>query len=128
MPETKIKPQRGYLLVEQLDSDQVVQGLVVPDSEKDQSCRGRVIAIGGPTVDTIKKVFGLSNQIEHLGLNDGDRPSMKLTQDALELIREFTHEGDIVIYSRWKGMEIRDEKYKLVAYEDVMATEEVINA
>ncbi|MFT4185827.1 MAG: co-chaperone GroES [Micrococcaceae bacterium] len=90
-----IKPLGDRVVVRPLDAEQTTaSGLVIPDSAKEKPSEGTIIAVGP----------GRYN-------NQGDRIPMEL------------HEGDVVIYSKYAGTEIKHsgEEYLVLATHDILA-------
>lgn len=94
----KIKPLSDYLLIEPLEKETTTpSGIVIPDSAKEKPQEGKVIAAGPGR------------------LNDkGSRMEMQVSK------------GDIVMYKKWGGTEIKFEgkDMLLVKEEDILAVVE----
>ena len=90
-----IKPLADYILVEPLQRETTTpSGIVIPDSVKEKPQEGKVIAVG----------------------------SGKRTDDG-KIIEMSVKTGDIVMYKKWGGTEIKIEgkDHLLVKEEDVIA-------
>lgn len=97
---TDIIPSRGYVLIDPIEEDSMTKGgIAVPDGVKEQSQRGKVLAIGAPEII-----------------------------DGKEYKAEYKV-GDIVLFGKWQGMELKEytpgkyKEYKLLKYEQIAARE-----
>ena len=93
-----IKPLEDRVLVQPLEAEQTTaSGLVIPDTAKEKPQEGKVIAAGPGRVD-----------------DKGTRVPMDV------------HEGDIVIFSKYGGTEVKyaGEEYLLLSARDVLAVVE----
>ncbi len=91
-----IKPLEDRILVQQLDAEQTTaSGLVIPDTAKEKPQEGTVLAVGP----------GRFNE-------DGD-----------ERIPLDVKVGDVVIYSKYGGTEVKyqGEEYLILSARDVLA-------
>ena len=89
-----IKPLSGYALIEPQEAEEITaSGIVLPDTAQEKPAQGKVIAVGGP--------------IKHPEHEEKAQFNV----------------GDIVLYKKWGGDEIKIEgkELKLVKFEDVMA-------
>lgn len=95
---SKIKPLHDYVLIEPLEKETTTpSGIVIPDSAKEKPQEGRVVAVGkGKKDDAGKKT-----------------PMM-------------VKKGDIVMYKKWGGTEVKVEgkELLLVREEDLLAVVE----
>lgn len=92
----KLRPLRGYCLVEQLDNElETKGGFVLPESSKDKPCKGRVLAIGLPP---------------YVG------------KDDIPYVWEIKV-GHEVIFKKWGGQDVDDE-LKLVGHNELMGVYE----
>ena len=104
MPKTKnlntmpkLKPMPGYVLIEPVELEKkTATGIVLPDTHDEKSQKGKIIAMGGPQInDSGKKIV----------------PEFKI--------------GDIVIYKKWGGDEVKfgisGKEYIFVKFEDILA-------
>lgn len=92
---TKIKPLFDNLLIEPLEKETTLpSGIVIPDSAKEKPQEGKVIAVGTGKTDS-----------------EGKKVDMVVKK------------GDIVMYKKWGGTEIKVEgkEMLLVKQEDVLA-------
>jgi chaperonin GroES len=92
---TTIKPLEDRVLVLPLEAEQTTaSGLVIPDTAKEKPQEGKVVATGPGRVD-----------------DDGKRIPMDVA------------EGDIVIFSKYGGTEVRynGEDYLLLNARDILA-------
>ena len=92
---SKIQPLFDYVLIEPLEKETTLpSGIVIPDSAKEKPQKGKVIATGPGKTD------------------DG------------KLIPLTVKVGDIVMYKKWGGTEIKidGKEYLLVKEEDLLAT------
>jgi len=90
-----IKPLEDRVLVQPLEAEQTTaSGLVIPDTAKEKPQEGKVIAAGPGRVD-----------------DKGTRVPMDV------------HEGDIVIFSKYGGTEVKyaGEEYLLLNARDILA-------
>jgi chaperonin GroES len=93
----KIKPTAGYALIEPVQIEKTTAaGIVLPDTHEEKSQKGKIIAMGKPAVsDSGKKII----------------PEFKV--------------GDIVIYKKWGGDEVKldhsGKEMMFVKFEDVLA-------
>jgi len=91
----KIRPLADYLLVEPLQKETTLpSGIVLPDTAKEKPQEGKIIAAGPGKKD-----------------ETGNRIAMEVSV------------GDIVMYKKWGGTEIKIEgkEYLLVKEEDILA-------
>ena len=89
-----IKPLSGYAVIEPQEAEErTASGIVLPDSAQEKPAQGKVLAVGAP--------------IKH--------PDHEQKADFKT--------GDIVLYKKWGGDEIKIEgaELKIVKFEDVMA-------
>ena len=93
-----LKPAPGYIIIEPAQAEEKTQsGIYLPDSAKeDKPLKGTVLAVGDP-------------EITDSGVQKESPVS----------------EGDMVIYKKWGGNEVKIEGKDLlfVKYEDILATE-----
>ena len=90
-----IKPLSDYILVEPLQKETTTaSGIVIPDTAKEKPQEGKVIAVGPGKKDEDGKLISMS-----------------------------VKEGDIVMYKKWGGTDVKIEgkDYLLVREEDVIA-------
>ena len=93
----KFEPTAGYALIEPVEIEKkTATGIVLPDTHEEKSQKGKVIAIGAsPVLDSGQEV----------------KPEFKV--------------GDIVIYKKWGGDEIKlaltGKEMIFVKFEDVLA-------
>jgi chaperonin GroES len=97
MAKPKLKPMAGYALIQPIKIDKKTpSGIILPDTHDEKSQKGKVVAIGGP----------------------------QLTDSGKTIKPEFK-EGEIVIYKKWGGDEVKlgisGEEYIFVKFEDVLA-------
>lgn len=96
-PAPKLKPMAGYALVEPIELEKkTAAGIVLPDTHNEKSQKGKIIALGGPQItDSGKKIT----------------PEFKV--------------GDIVIYKKWGGDEVKfdvsGKELIFIKFEDVLA-------
>ena len=91
-----IKPLEDRILVQPLDAEQTTaSGLVIPDTAKEKPQEGKVLAVGPGRWD-----------------EDGDK---RIPVDVAE--------GDIVVYSKYGGTEVKynGEEYLILSARDVLA-------
>ena len=91
-----IKPLEDRILVQPLDAEQnTASGLVIPDTAKEKPQEGKVIAVGPGRFD-----------------EDGEN---RIPLDIKE--------GDVVIYSKYGGTEVKydGQEYLLLSARDVLA-------
>ena len=94
----KLKPLAGYVLIEPIDDQETTaSGLVMPEKAKEKPGRGKVLAVGADN--------------PHF---DGGNLQFEKTQVEV---------GDMVIYHKWSGNEIRDgnKNVVLVKFADIQA-------
>ena len=92
---TTIKPLEDRVLVQPLEAEQTTaSGLVIPDTAKEKPQEGKVVAVGPGRVD-----------------DNGNRIPVDVA------------EGDIVIYSKYGGTEVKylGEEYLILSARDVLA-------
>jgi len=93
----KLTPTSGYLLVEPLEKEvKTASGIYLPDSAGEKPQKGKVLGVGQP----------------------------ELT-DSGKVRKSPVKKGDIVIYKKWGGNEVKIEgkEYLFVKFEDVLAIE-----
>lgn len=91
----KIKPLFDYILIEPLEKETTLpSGIVIPDSAKEKPQEGKVVATGSGKTD-----------------------------DNGNLIKPSVKAGDIVMYKKWGGTEVKIEgkDHLLVKEEDLLA-------
>ena len=91
-----VKPLFDNILIEPSERERkTASGIVIPDSAKEKPQEGKVIAVGGGK-----------------------------TNDAGQLIKPQVKVGDIVMYKKWGGNEIKIEgkDYLIVKEEDILVT------
>lgn len=89
-----VKPLAGYALIEPEEAEEVTaSGIVLPGTAQEKPAQGKVLAVGSP--------------VKHA--NHEEKAEFKT--------------GDLVLYKKWGGDEIKIEgnELKLVKFEDVMA-------
>jgi chaperonin GroES len=94
MAKPSIKPLFDYVLIEPLEKETTLpSGIVIPDSAKEKPQEGKVIAIGSGRMDHGK------------------------------LIEMHVRVGDIVMYKKWGGTEVKidGKDHLLVREEDLLA-------
>ena len=94
----KIKPLFDYLLVEPMQKDTTLpSGIVIPDTAKEKPLEGKVISVGSGKRD-----------------DSGNRIPMEIKA------------GDVVMYKKWGGTEIKvnGKELLLVKEEDILAVVE----
>ncbi len=92
--QQSIKPLSGYILIAPVDSQSsTVSGIILPESAQEKPAQGKVVAVGDDNV-----ISGM-------------------------VIKAPVKVGDIVIYKKWGGDEIKlgGMEYKLVRFDDLMA-------
>ncbi|HQJ56796.1 MAG TPA: co-chaperone GroES [Caldisericia bacterium] len=91
----KLKPIGDKIIVEpEKEEEKTKSGIVLPDTAKEKPQKGKVIAVGPGKI-----------------LDNGQRSPMEIK------------EGDIVIYSKYAGTEIKieDKEYLIVSDRDILA-------
>ncbi|NLI99440.1 co-chaperone GroES [bacterium] len=90
----KIKPLQDRILVERVEEEEMVGGIIIPDTAKEKPQKGTVIAVGPGRKDENGKLI------------------------PLELKK-----GDTVLFNKYAGTEIKVEgkEYLLMREDDVMA-------
>ncbi len=91
----KLKPIGDKIIVEpEEEEEKTKSGIVLPDTAKEKPQKGKVIAVGPGKI-----------------LDNGQRSPMEIK------------EGDIVIYSKYAGTEIKieDKEYLIVSDRDILA-------
>ena len=97
MAKLNIKPTPGYVLIEPVEAEtKTASGIYLPDSNSEKPQKGKVIAVGGTTIQDGQKV---------------ESPA-KL--------------NEVVFYKKWGGNEVKIEgkEYLFVKFEDVLAVED----
>lgn len=90
-----IKPLEDRIVIQQLEAEQTTaSGLVIPDTAKEKPQEGKVVAVGAGRVD-----------------DKGNRIPVDVK------------EGDVVIYSKYGGTEVKigGEEYLVLSARDVLA-------
>ena len=93
--KVNIKPLMGYVLVEPSEAEsRTISGIILPESAQEKPAQGKVLSVGDDFV-----------------LPNGS------------VLRAPVKVGDIVVYKKWGGDEIKIEgkELKLVKFEDLMA-------
>jgi chaperonin GroES len=96
MPKLNLKPTAGYLLIEPLEKEvKTASGIYLPDGAGEKPQKGKVLAVGSAL------------------LQDGQK------------IESPVKVGEVVVYKKWGGNEIKVEGKELVIIEfkDVLAIE-----
>lgn len=91
----KLKPIGDKIIVEpEKEEEKTKSGIVLPDTAKEKPQKGKVVAVGPGKI-----------------LDNGQRSPMEIK------------EGDIVIYSKYAGTEIKieDKEYLIVSDRDILA-------
>ena len=91
-----LKPTAGYLLIEPLEAEtKTASGIYLPDNVSEKPQKGKVIAVGGVSVQDGQKISSPAK------LNE------------------------IVFYKKWGGNEVKIEghEYIFVKFEDILAVE-----
>ena len=91
----KVRPLSDFILIEPLEKETMLpSGIVIPDTAKEKPQEGKVVSVGPGRRD-----------------DDGDRVPMEIKA------------GDIVMYKKWGGTEIKVEgkELLLVKEEDILA-------
>ena len=97
MTKLNLKPTAGYLLIEPADKEtKTTSGIYLPDSAGEKPQKGKVLAVGAPEIT--------------------DKGAKRQSP---------VKEGDIVVYKKWGGNEIKIDlkEYLFVKFEDVLAVE-----
>lgn len=95
MTNTNVKPLFDYVLIEPLEGEtKLPSGIVIPDTAKEKPQKGKIVAAGAGKKDEKGNTIALSVKV-----------------------------GDIVMYKKWGGTEIKLEgkEYLLVKEEDLLA-------
>ncbi|MBI1274374.1 co-chaperone GroES [bacterium] len=90
----KIRPLHDRVVVERLDSEEkTVGGIIIPDTAKEKPQQGKVVAVGAGSRDDSGKIIPMD-----------------------------VKEGDIVLFGKWSGTEVKvDGKELLIMKEsDIM--------
>ena len=93
-----IKPLEDRIVIQQLEAEKTTaSGLVIPDTAKEKPQEGKVVAVGAGRVD-----------------DKGNRIPVDV------------QEGDVVIYSKYGGTEVKigGEEYLVLSARDVLAVVE----
>lgn len=101
MPKLNLKPTAGYIIIEPLEKEvKTASGIYLPDMAGEKPQKGKILAVGAPEMADCKCDCGC-----------------KKTSPAKV--------GDIVIYKKWGGNEVKIEgkEYLFVKFEDVLAVE-----
>lgn len=90
----KIKPLQDRILVERVEEEEKVGGIIIPDTAKEKPQKGTIVAVGPGRKDENGKLI------------------------AIELKK-----GDTVLFNKYAGTEIKVEgkEYLLMREDDVMA-------
>jgi chaperonin GroES len=90
----KIKPLQDRILVERVEEEEKVGGIIIPDTAKEKPQKGKIIEVGPGRKDDSGKVIPLEIK-----------------------------SGDVVLFNKYAGTEIKIEgkEYLLMREDDVMA-------
>lgn len=91
----KVKPLMGYVLVEPQEAEtKTSSGIILPETAQEKPAQGKVLAVG-----------------DDLVLENG------------KVVKAPVKVGDMVVYKKWGGDEIKAEgkELKLVKFDDLMA-------
>jgi chaperonin GroES len=94
--ELSVKPLMGYILVEPSSAEnRTASGIILPESTQEKPAQGKVLAVGSDIYLPSGASLGCPVKV-----------------------------GEVVIYKKWGGDEIKVSgvEYKLVKFEDLMAT------
>lgn len=92
-----LKPAAGYLLIEPVEKEtKTASGIYLPDSAEEKPQKGKVLAVG-------------ADEITDSGAKKSSPAKV----------------GDIVIYKKWGGNEVKieGEEYLFAKFEDILAVE-----
>jgi chaperonin GroES len=92
-----LKPASGYLLIEPMEAEtKTASGIYLPDSAGEKPQKGKVLAVGEPEITDSGAKRASSAKV-----------------------------GDIVIYKKWGGNEVKIEgkEYLFEKFEDILAIE-----
>lgn len=106
MAKLTLRPLAGYCLIEPLDEQETTaSGLVMPEKAKEKPEKGKVIAVG-----------------DDLPRFDAGAIYDELDQAKIPNERCPVEIGDIVIFHRWSGQDVKEgqKEYKLVKFSDLM--------
>ena len=124
MKPSKIRPSRGYVLIEATEADEVsAGGVYLPDRVKDMPQKGKVLAVGEEITNCAECLYGKKYPTPHdsvvairshiLGTNCGFfDPPCKV--------------GDIVIFKKFVDNRIKEEgkELLLVPFSDILGVYE----
>lgn len=105
----KIRPARGYVLIQPLEADEVsAGGVYMPERAKDLPNRGKVLAVGEPIFNPLYVTY----TTDYTGPRYTGDPPCKA--------------GDIVYYKKFVDNKIKKEgkEYLLVPFQDILAIDE----
>ncbi len=90
----KIKPLHDRILVERLEAEETVGGIIIPDTAKEKPQKGKIIEVG---------------------------PGRK--DDAGKIVPLVVKPGDTVLFNKYAGTEVKIEgkEFLLMREDDVMA-------
>lgn len=97
MTKINLKPTAGYILIEPVEAEtKTASGIYLPDSASEKPQKGKVLAVGADE-----------------------------TTDSGKVRKAPVKSGDVVIYKKWGGNEVKVEgkEYLFVKFEDVLALE-----
>ena len=91
----KIQPLHDRIVVQHLQEEEQIGGILIPDTAKEKPQKGKIIAVGKGKI-----------------LDNGSRRDISLKV------------GDKVIFAKWSGSEykIGTEEYLIMREEDILAT------
>jgi len=92
---SKIKPAPGYVLLEPMEAqEKTVSGIYLPDSASEKPQQAKVLALGDDEL-----------------LDNGTKR------------KPFAKVGDVVIYKKWGGNEVKleGEEYLFAKFDDILA-------
>ncbi len=95
MAKPNLKPLFDYVLIEPVDEDtKLPSGIIIPDTAKEKPQKGKIISVGPGKTDDAGNLVALQVKI-----------------------------GDVVMYKKWGGTEVKIEgkEYLLVKEEDILA-------
>ena len=95
----QLRPLRGYVLIQPIDEEEKTSsGLIMPEKAKDRPAKGKVIGVGKP---------------------DNQFITEKTTWKDIDIEVKI---GDIVIFYRWGGQEIKEGNMtlRLVKFADLI--------
>ena len=123
----KIRPARGYVLIQPLEADEVSSGgVILPDRVKDMPQRGKVLAVGESINIPECTQCQMNNSTSDYMQGEWGYKWHNHNEIPINFINPGLKVGDTVIFKRFVDNKIKEEgkELLLVKFEDILAIDE----